>query len=35
VVPRLPVAMTQGDAFTEYGEKAIGSRVELPTRFFF
>lgn len=32
---RLRVALTQGDAFTEYGEKAVGTRVELRIRFFF
>jgi len=32
---RLRVAMSQGDAFTEYGEKAVGTRVELRVRFFF
>jgi hypothetical protein len=32
---RLRVALTQGDTFTEYGEKAVGTRVELRVRFFF
>jgi hypothetical protein len=32
---RLRVALTQGDAFTEYGEKAVGTRVELRVRLFF
>jgi hypothetical protein len=32
---RLRIAMSQGDAFTEYGEKAVGTRVELRIRFFF
>jgi len=32
---RLRVALTQGDAFTEYGEKVVGTRVELRVRFFF
>jgi hypothetical protein len=32
---RLRVALTQGDRFTEYGEKAVSTRVELRIRFFF
>jgi hypothetical protein len=32
---RLRVAMSQGDAFTEYGEKAVSTRVELRIRYFF
>jgi hypothetical protein len=32
---RLRVALTQGDAFTEYGEKAASTRVELRIRYFF
>jgi hypothetical protein len=32
---RLRVAMSQGDAFTEYGEKAVSTRVELRVRLFF
>jgi hypothetical protein len=32
---RLRVALTQGDALTEYGEKAASTRVELRIRYFF
>jgi hypothetical protein len=32
---RLRVALTQGDASTEYGEKAASTRVELRIRYFF
>jgi hypothetical protein len=32
---RLRVAMSQGNALTEYGEKAVAARVELRVRFFF